>query len=201
MTSRLPQIWINMTRQSVEGLSILLFLAAFGGNLLYSISILSNPQSTGPTARAYLAESIPFLLGSGGTLIFDAIIVVQWIAWRGKSPEPIAYVRRHARRRANSYTGVMRSRSRSNSLIRPGAVARSQTSIGLGRSRSAATIPTAGVFSAHRTQPPPSSGLSHSETVSYSQTPPEDDVERPPEHMSMSLQEQDLRTNRGAHES
>ncbi|KDN35643.1 hypothetical protein K437DRAFT_210962, partial [Tilletiaria anomala UBC 951] len=78
MTSRLPQIWVNLSRRSVEGLSILLFLSAFMGNLLYTISILVNPRSSGPGARAYLAESTPFLLGSGGTLIFDLIIVAQW---------------------------------------------------------------------------------------------------------------------------
>ncbi len=32
----------------------------------------------------YLQESLPFLLGSGGTLVFDLIIVGQWLAWRKK---------------------------------------------------------------------------------------------------------------------
>jgi uncharacterized protein with PQ loop repeat len=86
MTSRLPQIWTNLSRKSVQGLSILLFMAAAMGNALYSISILVNPLSSGPHRYAYISESLPFLLGSGGTLIFDAIIVMQWIAWRGMEP-------------------------------------------------------------------------------------------------------------------
>ncbi|PWN54310.1 hypothetical protein IE53DRAFT_308543, partial [Violaceomyces palustris] len=84
MTSRLPQIWANYERRSVEGLSILLFLSAFLGNLTYTISVLANPLSSGPSARDYIAESIPFLLGSGGTLIFDLTIMFQWWLWSAR---------------------------------------------------------------------------------------------------------------------
>ncbi len=86
ITSRIPQIWENHMRRSVAGLSILLFIAAFSGNLLYSVSVLTNPAAASSNARAYLQESLPFLLGSGGTLIFDLIIVGQWLAWRHKPP-------------------------------------------------------------------------------------------------------------------
>lgn len=82
ITSRIPQIWENHIRRSVAGLSILLFIAAFTGNLLYTISVLTNPSAVGEGKRAYLQESLPFLLGSGGTLVFDLIIVAQWLAWR-----------------------------------------------------------------------------------------------------------------------
>ena len=85
ITSRIPQIWENHIRRSVEGISILLFIAAFSGNLLYTISVLTNPSATGEGARMYLQESLPFLLGSGGTLVFDLIIVAQWLAWRKKA--------------------------------------------------------------------------------------------------------------------
>lgn len=123
LTSRLPQIWVNLSRRSVEGLSILLFLSAFTGNLLYTISILINPKSSDPsTARDYLAESTPFLLGSGGTLIFDLIIVSQWIAWRGNRPEPIAYIQRQMRRRSASvstHTSAGRSRSATPTVRSP----------------------------------------------------------------------------------
>ncbi|CDS00096.1 hypothetical protein [Sporisorium scitamineum] len=71
-------------RRSVEGISILLFIAAFSGNLLYTVSVLANPSASGGGARVYLQESLPFLLGSGGTLVFDLIIVAQWMAWRKK---------------------------------------------------------------------------------------------------------------------
>lgn len=81
MTSRLPQIWTNFQRRSVKGLSLLLFVSAFFANLLYSISILSNPKAVGPEREAFLMESLPFLLGACGTLVFDLVIIVQWYMW------------------------------------------------------------------------------------------------------------------------
>lgn len=83
-TSRLPQLYLNARRRSVEGLSILLFMSAFMGNSLYSLSILSSPEAVGEGKREYLRESMPFLLGSGGTLVFDAVIVLQWWMWGKK---------------------------------------------------------------------------------------------------------------------
>lgn len=87
ITSRIPQIWENHLRRSVAGLSILLFVAAFTGNLFYTVSVLVNPAAHGDGARLYLQESLPFLLGSGGTLVFDLIIVAQWLAWRDNAIE------------------------------------------------------------------------------------------------------------------
>ncbi|TFY81565.1 hypothetical protein EWM64_g2450 [Hericium alpestre] len=62
LTSRLPQIWKNYVRKSVEGLSMYLFVFAFLGNFFYVISILSSPkayQSSPEAASAYITESIP----------------------------------------------------------------------------------------------------------------------------------------------
>ncbi|GAA96678.1 uncharacterized protein L969DRAFT_97034 [Mixia osmundae IAM 14324] len=70
LTSRCPQIYQNYRRRSVEGLAMLLFVAAFMGNLFYVISILVDPSTD-------LRESLPFLIGSGGTLCFDVTIVAQ----------------------------------------------------------------------------------------------------------------------------
>ncbi|KAH9808020.1 PQ loop repeat-domain-containing protein [Melampsora americana] len=75
LTSRLPQIWKNFCRKSVEGLSITLFVMAFLGNLTYVISVLSSPKVTEQVG--YLAESFPYLIGSGGTLCFDFTIFIQ----------------------------------------------------------------------------------------------------------------------------
>lgn len=78
LTSRLPQIWKNVgctgcpkvstdryqfQRRSVEGLSILLFLFAFIGNLTYVCSILLNPSGDADPADAghYLLESLPYV--------------------------------------------------------------------------------------------------------------------------------------------
>jgi uncharacterized protein with PQ loop repeat len=80
-TSRLPQIWKNYTRKSVEGLSMYLFVFAFLGNVFYVSSILSNNLPPAEAAK-YLRESIPYLIGSGGTLLFDVTIVSQSFIYR-----------------------------------------------------------------------------------------------------------------------
>ncbi|KAI0082619.1 hypothetical protein K474DRAFT_1654730 [Panus rudis PR-1116 ss-1] len=87
LTSRLPQIWKNFTRKSVEGLSIFLFVFAFLGNFFYVASILASPKLSLPESQssAFLRESIPYLLGSGGTLMFDVTIVAQSFIYRPKS--------------------------------------------------------------------------------------------------------------------
>ncbi|KAH9854234.1 PQ loop repeat-domain-containing protein [Lenzites betulinus] len=88
LTSRLPQIWKNYARKSVEGLSIFLFIFAFLGNFFYVASILTSPnlQLPEPEASAFMRESIPYLLGSGGTLMFDVTIVTQSLLYRPKPP-------------------------------------------------------------------------------------------------------------------
>ncbi|OBZ75809.1 hypothetical protein A0H81_04301 [Grifola frondosa] len=87
LTSRLPQIWKNFVRKSVEGLSMYLFVFAFLGNLFYVASILTSPNlSRGEAeASAFIKESIPYLLGSGGTLMFDVTIVTQSYLYRPKA--------------------------------------------------------------------------------------------------------------------
>ena len=85
MTSRMPQIWTNFQRRSVQGLSLFLFVSAFLANLLYSVSILSKPKAVGPERHGFLMESLPFLLGSGGTLLFDLVIITQWVMWHKRS--------------------------------------------------------------------------------------------------------------------
>ncbi|KIY43355.1 hypothetical protein FISHEDRAFT_23981, partial [Fistulina hepatica ATCC 64428] len=86
LTSRLPQIWKNFVRKSVEGLSMYLFVFAFLGNTFYVASVLATPQAHGSPAEslAFIKESIPYLLGSGGTLMFDITIVVQSFLYRGR---------------------------------------------------------------------------------------------------------------------
>lgn len=62
LTSRLPQIWKNWSRKSCEGLSVLLFLFAFMGNITYVASILINPAGDGgrpEDAANNLWEALP----------------------------------------------------------------------------------------------------------------------------------------------
>ncbi|KAJ9097285.1 hypothetical protein QFC21_004954 [Naganishia friedmannii] len=128
LTSRLPQIWKNYTRKSVEGLSILLFVFAFMGNATYVGSIMLNPgggEEHGGGAseeeRAYyLLEALPYLLGSGGTLIFDLTIMCQAVFYGSAKPiEPPATAHHlHHHHHSNSHSHHHRSRSRSS--YRPG---------------------------------------------------------------------------------
>ncbi|KAH7913746.1 PQ loop repeat-domain-containing protein [Hygrophoropsis aurantiaca] len=84
LTSRMPQIWKNYIRKSVEGLSMYLFVFAFLGNFFYVCSILTSPQAhlPPPASTAFFKESLPYLLGSGGTFTFDITIVSQSFIYR-----------------------------------------------------------------------------------------------------------------------
>lgn len=88
LTSRLPQIWKNYVRKSVEGLSMYLFVFAFLGNFFYVCSIMTSPEAhmPPPASTKFFNECIPYLLGSGGTFIFDVTIVTQSFIYRGKHP-------------------------------------------------------------------------------------------------------------------
>ncbi|CAL1704644.1 unnamed protein product [Somion occarium] len=63
LTSRLPQIWKNFARKSVEGLSMYLFVFAFLGNFFYVASILTSPKLDlpPPVSAAFIRESIPYV--------------------------------------------------------------------------------------------------------------------------------------------
>ncbi|KAJ7285725.1 PQ loop repeat-domain-containing protein [Mycena rebaudengoi] len=86
LTSRLPQIWKNYVRKSVEGLSMILFISAFLGNSFYVASILTSdkvlPCVYCPLCVLWLTHGRRYLLGSGGTLVFDITIVSQSFIYR-----------------------------------------------------------------------------------------------------------------------
>ncbi|KAI8368066.1 PQ loop repeat-domain-containing protein [Blakeslea trispora] len=76
-TSRIPQIMQNFRNESVEGLSLSMFIFSVVGNITYCLSIVLD--STDPT---YLLVNYPWLLGSGGTLFFDFTIFFQFYMYR-----------------------------------------------------------------------------------------------------------------------
>ncbi|CAF9931031.1 MAG: hypothetical protein GOMPHAMPRED_005798 [Gomphillus americanus] len=91
--SRLPQLYKNYKRQSTSGLSISLFIAAFFGNLFYSVSLLTNPLAwksyppygahgwVGPEASdqlIWIKLALPFFLGAAGVLALDAAMALQF---------------------------------------------------------------------------------------------------------------------------
>ncbi|GJJ73247.1 solute carrier family 66 (lysosomal lysine-arginine transporter), member 1 [Entomortierella parvispora] len=85
LSSRMPQLWKNYKRKSVQGLSILMFFWAAMGNLSYTLSILNSREAVDPTTRQkFLREAVPYVLGSSGTLMFDLSIFCQWLYYTGK---------------------------------------------------------------------------------------------------------------------
>ncbi|KAI9810519.1 MAG: hypothetical protein M1827_006192 [Pycnora praestabilis] len=99
--SRLPQLYKNHTRRSTSGLSPTLFIAAFFGNLFYSISLLTNPcawndypayggggwvGADGNDRMEWIGRAAPFWLGAAGVLGLDGAMGLQFLMF-GESEE------------------------------------------------------------------------------------------------------------------
>lgn len=94
LCSRFPQIVKNWQRKSTAGLSLQLFVAAFGGNLFYSLALLTNPcawsdfsphgsygwvDSDGNDRKKWITIALPFFLGAAGVLVLDAVVGAQFM--------------------------------------------------------------------------------------------------------------------------
>ncbi|CAG8096104.1 unnamed protein product [Penicillium olsonii] len=94
--SRPPQLYKNYQRKSTEGLSPLLFMAAFCGNLFYSTSLLTNPNawsdfapyggggwsdSHGNDRLEWIGRATPFFLGAFGVLGLDGFMGIQFLMY------------------------------------------------------------------------------------------------------------------------
>ncbi|OAD77884.1 hypothetical protein PHYBLDRAFT_108868 [Phycomyces blakesleeanus NRRL 1555(-)] len=77
--SRIPQIMQNFRNESVDGLSLTMFVFSVCGNLTYCLSIFFRSLD-----RTFLLTNFPWLLGSGGTLFFDFTIFFQFYTYRNK---------------------------------------------------------------------------------------------------------------------
>lgn len=81
--SRIPQLVENRRRQSVEGISPLLFSSALIGNLTYTLSILTSCEFLlSPNRAAFFFRELPYMLGSSGTVVFDLIYFYQRYKYR-----------------------------------------------------------------------------------------------------------------------
>ncbi|KAI8346218.1 PQ loop repeat-domain-containing protein [Mortierella sp. GBAus27b] len=125
MSSRMPQLWKNFQRKSVKGLSILMFFWAVMGNSSYSLSIFYSEKVVNPETRhKALQESLPYILGSLGTLVFDMSIFGQWLYYSGrldflgfrKSRRSHQHRHHHHRRHSQSRQHS-RVHSRSDSMV------------------------------------------------------------------------------------
>lgn len=73
LCARVPQITKNYREKSCEGLSILFFMLSLTGNLTYAVSIVAYSQE-----KKYIINTIPWLIGSLGTVVEDGTIFVQF---------------------------------------------------------------------------------------------------------------------------
>ncbi|VDN97346.1 unnamed protein product [Rodentolepis nana] len=76
---RMHQIYVNWRRKSTDGLSFYLFFLAVLGNTFYSCQIFIKS-----TSLLHLVNSMPWILGSIGILVFDAFILIQFFIYRGR---------------------------------------------------------------------------------------------------------------------
>jgi solute carrier family 66 (lysosomal lysine-arginine transporter), member 1 len=90
VTSRLPQVYKNWSRGTVEGLSWLMFFCAFMGNATALMGIFPRMSSTAD----WVAEA-PFLPGTAGTLGLDITIICQYFYYTNRAKR-----RREARKEA-----------------------------------------------------------------------------------------------------
>ncbi|CAO3664233.1 unnamed protein product [Rhizopus stolonifer] len=81
LCSRIPQIIKNYQRHSVQGLSLALFSFAVGGNVTYALSIILRP---GHTKESFMS-SLPYIVSSFGTLLFDLVIFIQFLHYNKKT--------------------------------------------------------------------------------------------------------------------
>ncbi|KAK1711844.1 PQ loop repeat-domain-containing protein [Colletotrichum lupini] len=72
LCARIPQIIKNYRGKSCEGLAPLFLLLSITGNLTYGMSVIAYKQD-----REYLLTSLPWLMGSLGTIVEDGIILFQ----------------------------------------------------------------------------------------------------------------------------
>ncbi|XP_051120026.1 probable vacuolar amino acid transporter YPQ1 isoform X2 [Andrographis paniculata] len=77
MTGRLPQIWLNIKRGSVEGLNPFMFIFAILGNATYVASILVRS-----IAWDKIKANMPWLLDAVACVLLDLFIMVQYVYYR-----------------------------------------------------------------------------------------------------------------------
>ncbi|KAJ8770661.1 hypothetical protein K2173_021308 [Erythroxylum novogranatense] len=77
MGGRIPQIWLNIKRGSVEGLNPLMFMFALVANLTYVLSILVRT-----TEWDKIKANVPWLLDAAVCVALDLLIILQYIYYR-----------------------------------------------------------------------------------------------------------------------
>lgn len=83
VSSRVPQIYLNYKRRSVEGLSLISFIMINIANYMFIISILINLYDIQEMTSKFIffMNNIQWILGSFCTSLFDAIIFYQFVKY------------------------------------------------------------------------------------------------------------------------
>lgn len=84
LSSRIPQIFKNQVTKC-HGLSLLFFLVGITGNLTYVASILTVDRSP-----EHIIINLSWLVGSGGTIFLDLIVLYQFWSYRNERVDPPA---------------------------------------------------------------------------------------------------------------
>ncbi|KAJ9619666.1 hypothetical protein H2203_008448 [Taxawa tesnikishii (nom. ined.)] len=82
--ARIPQIIKNYREKSCDGLSLLFFLLSLLGNLTYGAGILFHSVE-----KQYFLTNLPWLIGSLGTMVEDAVIFYQFSIYGDKDQSAI----------------------------------------------------------------------------------------------------------------
>ncbi|XP_031095700.1 lysosomal amino acid transporter 1 homolog isoform X2 [Ipomoea triloba] len=77
LSSRLPQIWLNIRRGSAEGLNPFMFIFALIANLTYVGSIVVRT-----TEWDKIEPNLPWLFDAAGCVMLDLLIILQYIYYR-----------------------------------------------------------------------------------------------------------------------
>ncbi|KAJ2568733.1 hypothetical protein IW140_003616 [Coemansia sp. RSA 1813] len=77
--SRLPQLWLNHKRKSVDGLSLAMFAIIFAANASYAASLLSMIPVSGPK---FFYKSASYIYGPVGSIVIDVFVLIQFFSLR-----------------------------------------------------------------------------------------------------------------------
>ncbi|KAL9682458.1 hypothetical protein QQ045_014256 [Rhodiola kirilowii] len=88
ITGRIPQLWLNMKRGNVEGLSPCMFIFALVANITYVLSILVRSCKW-----VDLKDNLPWLLDAAICLFLDFLILLQFIYYRYRNSKQNKYIK------------------------------------------------------------------------------------------------------------
>ena len=77
---RLPQLYMNYTRKSTEGLSVLMYVFTILGNVFYLLSVLAYS-----TEQEYINTNMPWIVMIVITVGMDIVIIMQSVHYKKKN--------------------------------------------------------------------------------------------------------------------